>query len=61
MDSFNVPSFARTNLESGSRDAFDLWFKAEMLTVTGLDLNNPPPDTRPAELLSHYETASLSV
>ena len=45
----------------GSRDAFDLWFKAEMLAVTGLDLNNPPPDTRPAELLSHYETASLSV
>jgi hypothetical protein len=45
----------------GSRDAFDMWFKAEMLAVTGFDLNNPPPDSRPAELLSHYQAASLLV
>jgi hypothetical protein len=45
----------------GSRDPFDMWFKAEMLAVTGFDLNNPPPGTRPAELLSHYQAASLSV
>jgi hypothetical protein len=38
-----------------SRDPFDMWFKANMLTVTGLDLNNPPADMQPAELLSHYE------
>ena len=45
----------------GSRDAFDMWFKAEMLAVTGFDLNNPPPNTHPAELLSHYEAVSVSV
>jgi len=44
-----------------SRDAFDMWFKDEMLSVTGLDLNNPPPNMQPAELLSHYEAASVSV
>jgi hypothetical protein len=44
----------------GSRDAFDMWFKAEMLAVTGLDLNNPPP-MQPPELLTHYEAASASV
>jgi hypothetical protein len=38
-----------------SRDPFDMWFKAQMLSVTGLDLNNPPADMQPAELLSHYE------
>ena len=45
----------------GSRDAFDMWFKAEMLTATGLDLNNPPANMQPPELLSHYEAASISV
>ena len=44
-----------------SRDAFDMWFKAEMLAATGLDLNNPPADTKPAELLSHYEAVSAAV
>ena len=44
-----------------SRDAFDMWFKAEMLAVTGVDLNNPPADMRPPELLSHYEAAAISV
>jgi hypothetical protein len=43
----------------GSRDPFDLWFKAQMQTVTGVDLNNPPADLAPAELLSHYDVASL--
>ena len=45
----------------GSRDAFDMWFKAEMLAATGLDLNNPPANMQPPELLTHYEAASLSV
>ena len=45
----------------GSRDPFDLWFKQEMLAVTGVDLNNPPADLAPAELLSRYESASASV
>ena len=38
-----------------SRDPFDMWFKDEFHAVTGVDLNNPPPDLAPAELLSHYE------
>jgi hypothetical protein len=45
----------------GSRDPFDLWFKAQMLTTTGVDLNNPPPNMTPPELLSHYETAAAGV
>jgi hypothetical protein len=44
-----------------SRDSFDLWFKAEMLAVTGVDLNHPPADMAPPELMSHYETRSMSV
>lgn len=40
-----------------SRDAFDLWFKRQMLNVTGVDLNNPPADLQPAELLSHYDAS----
>jgi hypothetical protein len=44
-----------------SRDPFDMWFKAEMLAATGLDLNNPPANMTPPELLSHYETAPMSV
>jgi hypothetical protein len=43
----------------GSRDAFDLWFKEQMQAVTGVDLNNPPADLVPAELLSHYDVASV--
>ena len=38
-----------------SRDSFDLWFKLQMLALTGLDLNNPPADMTPPELLSCYE------
>ena len=45
----------------GSRDPFDMWFKEEMLAATGLDLNNPPADMQPPELLSHYEATSVSV
>ena len=37
-----------------SRDPFDIWFKEEMRDVTGLDLNNPPANMAPAELLSNY-------
>jgi len=38
----------------GSRDGFDMWFKAELAGVTGVDLNNPPVNLAPAELLSNY-------
>jgi hypothetical protein len=50
-----LPSFV------GSRDPFDMWFKEQMLGVTGLDLNNPPADMQPPELISHYEVDALSV
>jgi hypothetical protein len=36
----------------GSRDPFDVWFKEQMLAAAGVDLNNPPADIKPAELLS---------
>lgn len=45
----------------GSKDPFDLWFKAQMLAATGLDLNNPPSNMTQPELLSHYEAAPVSV
>jgi hypothetical protein len=45
----------------GSREPFDLWFKEEMLAATGVDLNNPPADMAPAELLSHYEAEAARV
>jgi hypothetical protein len=38
-----------------SRDEFDLWFKQRMADVTGVDLNNPPPDMKLPELVSRYE------
>ena len=37
-----------------SRDNFDLWFKAQMCEVTGVDLNNPPSGPL-SEQLSRYE------
>ena len=37
----------------GSRDEFDLWFKARLAESTGLDLNTPPDGPMP-ELLSSY-------
>ena len=45
----------------GSRESCDLWFKAQMQAVTGGDLNKPPADMAPAELLSHYDVASVGV
>jgi hypothetical protein len=44
-----------------SRDPFDLWFKQQMLAVTGLDLNNPPPNMTPPELLSCYQAPPAHV
>jgi hypothetical protein len=44
-----------------SRDSFDMWFKQQMLVVTGLDLNNPPANMTPPELLSCYEAAPAHV
>jgi Family of unknown function (DUF6176) len=37
-----------------SKDDFDLWFKQQVLDISGLDLNNPPEMELP-ELLSVYE------
>lgn len=48
--------FGRTlELFVASRDEFDLWFKQRMADVTGVDLNNPPPDLKLPELVSSYE------
>jgi hypothetical protein len=41
-----------------SKDPFDVWFKARMLEVTGVDFNNIPADFRPPELLSRYEAGA---
>lgn len=41
-------------LFSQSRDPFDVWFKGQMLAVTGLDLENIPAGFAPPELLSSY-------
>lgn len=38
-----------------SQDEFDLWFKHRLNEVTGVDLNNPPPDMKLPELVSSYE------
>ena len=38
-----------------SRDEFDQWFKRRLAEVTGVDMNNLPPDMQLPELLSRYE------
>ena len=40
---------------AASKDEFDLWFKRRLDEVTGVDLNNPPPDMQLPELVSSYE------
>ena len=42
-----------------SQDEFDLWFKQQLLDVSGVDLNNPPEMELP-ELLSVYEGSSVT-
>jgi hypothetical protein len=37
-----------------SRDAFDEWFKRRLADVTGIDMNNLPPDMQLPELVSRY-------
>jgi len=50
------PDFGRAiRMFSQSQDEFDLWFKRRLAEVTGVDLNNPPPDMKLPELLSSYE------
>jgi hypothetical protein len=39
---------------SQSRDPFDLWFKERLADVTGVDLNEPPPNMQLPELVSSY-------
>ena len=38
-----------------SRDEFDEWFKQRLAAVTGVDMNNLPPDLQLPELVSRYE------
>jgi hypothetical protein len=38
-----------------SRDEFDEWFKGRLADVTGVDMNNLPPDMQLPELVSRYE------
>jgi hypothetical protein len=38
-----------------SRDAFDQWFKRRLAEVTGVDMDNLPPDMQLPELVSRYE------
>jgi hypothetical protein len=55
------PDFSRAlQMFVGSRDPFDVWFKEQMQAVTGVDLNNPPADMKPAELLSRYQAATAT-
>jgi hypothetical protein len=40
----------------GSRDPFDLWFKEQLASLTGIDLNaGPPPNEMVAETLAEYK------
>jgi len=43
-----------------SRDEFDMWFKGRFQEATGVDLNNPPPDFKPPELMSHYDAQQMA-
>ncbi len=39
-----------------SREPFDLWFKEQLLSLTGIDLNaGPPPNEMVAETLAEYK------
>ena len=50
------PDFNRAlQLFVESQDAFDQWFKRRLAEVTGVDLNNLPPDMQLPELVSRYE------
>lgn len=51
---FESPDPARALTEFGrSRDPFDVWFKAEVKEITGVDLNGPLPP--PPEEVIRYE------
>ena len=42
---------------AASGATFDVWFKRQLISVTGINLSTPSP--RPlSELLSHYEAAA---
>ena len=41
----------------GSRDAFDLWFKEQVMDTTGVDLNVPPQGAL-SDILSVYEASA---
>ena len=49
------PDFNRAlDLFVTSRDDFDEWFKRRLADVTGVDMNNLPPDMQLPELVSRY-------
>jgi hypothetical protein len=44
-----------------SREPFDLWFKAQILALTGIDLNaGPPPKEMFAQTLAEYKAKGAS-
>ncbi len=50
------PDFQRAlGLFVASQDDCDQWFKRRLAQVTGLDMNNLPPDMQLPELVSRYE------
>ncbi len=36
-----------------SKEPFDLWFKEQVRTISGVDFNNPPPGELPKQLLRY--------
>jgi hypothetical protein len=43
-----------------SREPFDLWFKEQLLALTGVDLNaGPPPNEMVAETLAEYKAQGV--
>lgn len=49
------PDFGRAlGMLAESQETFDVWFKKQLVDMTGVDLNEPPPGSL-SELLSQYE------
>jgi hypothetical protein len=56
------PDFNRVfELFGQSRDAFDLWYKEQLLEVTGIDMNDPPENLQLLELLSEYAADEAAI
>jgi hypothetical protein len=56
------PDFQRAlQMFVDSRDDFDEWFKRRLADVTGVDMNDLPPDMKLQEMVSQYEAAPAAV